>query len=183
MDSEVLALQTKYEEIKASENAVNIFEKKKEEIANAPVKVDEKGTLVQEMFKDGIKYQVANNQELQEQVLETAKTYTTTKMQIIQTDVDTEYKEAVFNNRKDACESYGFNEKTTPVWATKVMSIGYSIMLAIWLLVGSFTFMPVIFIAKKMAVGLKKTWIAVIFALLIYLGVTFIPILLALLKK
>lgn len=183
MDNEILELQTKFEQVKSNENAMNVFEQKKEEIANAPVKVDEKGKLVEDMFKDGIKYQVAHNSELQEQVLETAKTYTNTKMQIIQTDVDTEYKEAVFNNRKDACESYGFNETTTPVWATKIMSIGYSIMLAIWLLVGSFTFMPVIFIAKKMAVGLKKTWIAVIFALLIYLGVTFVPILLALLNK
>ena len=65
-------------------------------------------------------------------------------------------KKANFNNKKDACESYGFNEKTTPIWATKFMSTGYSIMLAIWLFIGSFTFMPVIFIAKKMSVGLKK---------------------------
>ena len=103
-------------------------------------------------------------------------------MQVIQTNVDTEQKEANFNNKKDACESYGFNEKTTPIWATKFMSIGYSIMLSIWLFIGTFTFMPVIFIAKKMSVGLKKTWIAVVFAIILYLGITFVPILLALLR-
>lgn len=160
--------------------AVNIFERKKQEIATAEQPKDEKSELIEGMFKDGIKYQVANNEDLQNKVLETAKTYTETKMQVIQTNVDTEHKEAVFNNKKDACESYGFNEKTTPIWATKFMSIGYSIMLAIWLFIGSFTFMPIIFVAKKISVGLKKTWIAVLFALLIYLGVVLLPLLIAL---
>ena len=161
--------------------AVNIFEKRKQEIATQEIpKTDEKNELIEGMFKDGIKYQVANNKELQDKVLDTAKTYTETKMQVIQTNVDTEHKEAVFNNKKDACESYGFNEKTTPIWATTFMAIGYSIMLAIWLFIGSFTFMPVIFVAKKIAVGLKKTWIAVLFAILIYLGVVLLPLLIAL---
>ena len=62
------------------------------------------------------------------------------------------------------------------------MSTGYSIMLAIWLFIGSFTFMPVIFIAKKMSVGLKKTWVAVVAAILLYFGITFVPILLAFLR-
>ena len=59
---------------------------------------------------------------------------------------------------------------------------GYSIMLSIWLFIGTFTFMPVIFIAKKMTVGLKKTWLAVVFAILLYFGITFVPILLTLLR-
>lgn len=160
--------------------AVNIFEKRKQEIATQEPPKDIKNELIEGMFRDGIKHQVANNEDLQKKVLETAKTYTETKMQVIQTNVDTEHKEAVFNNKKDACESYGFNEKTTPIWATKFMSIGYSIMLAIWLFIGSFTFMPVIFVAKKISVGLKKTWIAVIFAILIYLGVVLSPLLIAL---
>ena len=101
-------------------------------------------------------------------------------MKVIETNVDTENKEAHFNNKKDACESYGFNEKTTPIWATNVMSFGYSLMLGLWLFIGSFTFMPIIFIAKKISVGLKKTWLAVVFAIILYLGITFIPILLTL---
>lgn len=174
-------MQADLDRKKQEVQAVNIFEKRKQEIAPKDLpKTDEKSELIEDMFKDGIKYQVSNNKELQDRVLETAKTYTETKMQVIQTDVDTEHKGAVFNNNKAACESYGFNEKTTPIWAIKLMSIGYSIMLAIWLVVGSFTFMPVIFVTKKIAVGLKKTWIAVLFALLIYLGVIILPLLIAL---
>ena len=174
---EAFAREKEQQEIQA----VSIFEKKKQEIApQEQPKTDEKNELIEGMFKDGIRYQVANNEELQNKVLETAKTYTETKMQVIQTDVDTEHKEAVFNNKKDACESYGFSEKTTPIWAIKLMSVGYSIMLGIWLFIGSFTFMPVIFVARKISVGLKKTWVAVLFAVSIYLGVVLLPLLIAL---
>lgn len=173
MDNEIMELQRQVAEKQS------LFEKKQE--VEKPVE-SKKNELVEAMFEQAIEYEVQNNEELKENVLETAKTFVGTKMQTIATNVDTEHKEAVFNNRKDACESYGFNEKTTPIWATKVMSVGYSIMLAIWLLLGSVTFMPVIFIAKKISVGLKKTWLAVLFALLLYLGVTFVPILLALLN-
>ena len=159
----------------------NIFAKKEEE--KVEEKVDAKNALVEQMFEQAVVHQVTNDDTLKENVLDTAKKFTETKMQTIKTNVDTEFLEANFNNKKDACESYGFNEKTTPIWATKFMSFGYNIMLAIWLFIGTFTFMPVIFITKKMAVGLRRTWIAILFALIIYLGVTFVPILVALLKK
>lgn len=183
MDEDLEELQAQIDK-KNELKKVNVFEARKNEVAEVkPVKeTDEKNELIQDMFKDGIRFQVANNKELQNNVLETAENYTKTKMQEIKTNVDTELKEAVFNNKKDACESYGFNEKTTPIWATKVMNIGYSIMLALWLFIGSFTFMPVIFIAKKISVGLKSTWIAVVFAVILYFGITFgIPLLITLL--
>lgn len=169
-------------ELVAKEEKVptNIFDKPKEEIETTHI--DKKNELVEQMFEQAVVHQVANDEELKGKVLDTAKQFTETKMQTIETNVNTEFLEANFNNKKDACESYGFNEKTTPVWATKVMSWGYNVMLAIWLFVCTFTLMPVIFITKKISVGLKKTWIAILFALIIYLSVTFVPILVTLIK-
>lgn len=143
----------------------------KTEISGAKKEKTDKDQLIDAAFEQAVIHNIQNNEELQNKVLDTAKTYTETKMQTIATDVDTEHKEAVFNNRKDACESYGFNEKTTPIWATKFMSWGYNVMLAIWLFIGTFSFMPVIFIAKKVQVGLKKTWLAIVVAILLYVGV------------
>ena len=184
MNEDLDILQAEIEKKKQENQTglINIFDKKKDvEIVEA-TKPDEKAELINQMFQAGIKHEVETNVELQNKVLGTAKKYTETKMQVIETNVDTEHKASVFNNKKDACESYGFNEKTTPIWATKVMNVGYSIMLALWLFIGSFTFMPIIFIAKKISVGLKNTWLAVVFALVLYFGITFgIPILLALL--
>lgn len=180
-DLEMIQSEIERKKQKNQVELANIFDKKKVAVVEQKPK-KESDMLVSDMFNEAVKFEVANNEELQGEVLATAKQFTKTKMQIIKTDVDTEHKEAVFNNRKDACESYGFNEKTTPPWATKVMNIGYSIMLALWLFIGSFTFMPVIFIAKKISVGLKSTWIAVVFAVILYFGITFgIPLLITLL--
>ena len=158
-----------------------IFSKMNKPAVVEEKKPDKKAQLVEGMFQEAVVHEVANNDSLKEKVLDTAKTYTETKMQVIKTEVDTEYKKAVFDNNADACESYGFNEKTTPSWAVKFMKVGYSIMLAIYLFLASFTVMPIIFLAKKIAVGLKKTWIAVLFAIIIYLGIVFVPIIVGLL--
>lgn len=160
----------------------NIFAETKDIKSVMPVEKSTKDLLVDNMFEQAVIHEVANNQELKDKVLDTAKVYTETKMQTIATDVDTEHKEAVFNNKKDACESYGFNEKRTPIWAIKFMNVGYSIMLALWLFVGTFTYMPIIFIAKKISVGIKNTWIAGLVAVIIYLGVTLAPLLATIIK-
>ena len=144
---------------------------------------DKKGRLVEDMFEKAVVHEVATNPELKSEVLDAAKTYTSTKMKVIKTKVDTELKEASFDNCKAACESYGFNESTTPIWAQGFMTKGYNAMLFIWLIIGTVTFMPVIFIAKKIAVGIKNVWLAGIIAVLLYLGATFVPILIGILNR
>lgn len=147
---------------------------------NANEKIEDKNSaLVESMFNQAVMHEVSNNETLKDTVLDTANTYVDTKMKTLKKKVDTEHKEAVYDNNKDACESYGFNEKTTPTWAVNFMRWGYNVMLAIWIFIGSFSFMPVIFVAKKIAVGVKKVWLAVILALIIYLAVTLVPIILA----
>lgn len=173
-------LEKQVEEKKKQE--LEIFKSKEQPITE--IKEEDKNQqLVESMFNQAIGFEVANNETLKEKVLDTAKTYVETEMQTITTKVETKNKEAVFDNNKDACESYGFNEKTTPKWAVNFMRWGYNVILAIWLFIGSFTFMPVIFVAKKISVGIKKTWIAGILALLIYLGVTVLPIILTIINR
>ena len=142
--------------------------------SNKPVEQKETDTIVQEMFHEAVKATVANDESLKGKVVDTAKKFTETKMQTIATNVDTEYKEAVFNNSRDACECFGSNEKTSPIYAVKMMTFFYNILLAIWIFCGAFTFMPVIFIFKRIQVGLKKTWLALVFAIIIYMLVVFV---------
>lgn len=151
--------------------------------SNANKIEDKNSALVESMFNQAVMHEVSNNETLKDTVLDTANTYVDTKMKTLKKKVDTEHKEAVYDNNKDACESYGFNEKTTPTWAVNFMRWGYNVMLAIWIFIGSFSFMPVIFVAKKIAVGVKKVWLAVILALIIYLAVTLVPIILAVVKS
>lgn len=176
---EIEELKKKVEEKQSQE--IDIFKPKEQPVAEVK-EPDKNQQLVEGMFNQAILHEVTNNEELKENVLDAAKVYVDTEMQTIKTKVDTKNKEAVFDNNKDACESYGFNEKTTPKWAVGFMRWGYNVILAIWLFIGSFTFMPVIFVAKKISVGIKKTWLAGLIALLIYLGVTLTPIILAIIR-
>lgn len=171
---EIEELKKKVEEKQSQE--IDFFKPKEQ----APVEVkpqDKNQQLVENVFNQAVVHEVSNSEELKQKVLETAHTYVDTKMQTLATQVDSEHKEAVFDNNKDACESYGFNEKRTPLWAVKFMKVGYSIMLAIYIFLASFTVMPVIFLMKKIQVAVKRTWIAIILALIIYACVTFVPIL------
>lgn len=174
-------LEKQVEEKKQQE--VSIFERKKEMPIVQVEEKDENRQLVEGMFNDAIKVEVANNEELKEKVLDTAKTYVETEMKSIENKVEGKHKEAVYDNHKDACESYGFNEKRTPLWAVKFMSWGYNVMLGLWLLIGSFTFMPIIFVAKKISVGIKRTWIAGLLAFFIYLAITLTPIIMAIVNS
>lgn len=163
------------------EQEIALFKSEQEIVA--PKVVDRNQELVENMFEQAVVHQVANDKDLNQKVLSTAKTYTETKMETIKTKVETEKKEAVFDSNKDACESYGFNEKTTPTWAISCMRWGYNAMLAIYVFVASFTVMPVIFLMKKIQVAVKKTWIAIVLALLIYGLVVFTPKLIMLVAK
>lgn len=181
MDDEITELEKKVKE----KQEIDFFKPKQKEmpVADVAKPIDKNTELMETVFHQAVEHQIKNDEDLQSRVLETAKDYTNTKMDVIKTNVDTEFKEANFNNRKDACESYGFNEKTTPVWATKFMTWGYSVMLAVYLFVATFTVMPVIFLAKKIQVAVKKSWAAIILALVIYLLVTFVPIFTAIIQN
>ena len=180
MDKDIMDLQEQINERK-KEQEIALFKSEQEIVA--PKVVDRNQELVENMFEQAVVHQVANDKDLNQKVLSTAKTYTETKMETIKTKVETEKKEAVFDSNKDACESYGFNEKTTPTWAISCMRWGYNAMLAIYVFVASFTVMPVIFLMKKIQVAVKKTWIAIVLALLIYGLVVFTPKLIMLVAK
>ncbi len=168
-DEELNKIRDKIEE-KKQEKSLSVFDKRKQnEVAPPPQKEDKNNELVEQLFQEGIKHQIQNNVALQDKVLETAEHYVQNKADTLKNNVEAEKKESEYNNNKDACEAYGFNEKRTPRWAISFMKWGYNIILAIYLFVASFTVMPVIFLFKKISVAIKHTWLAILFAFIIYL--------------
>ena len=138
--------------------------------------------LIETAFNEAIIHKVKTDESVQQELLESADTVIHNKVNAIKDKADLEEKEAHFNNKKGACECFGYNEATTEKWAVNVMNFWHNIMTAIWLFIGFFTFAPVTFIAKKIVVIMKKSWIAVLFALIIYFSVVAIPLLVGLLK-
>lgn len=160
----------------------NVFDKKTQEIVKKQEGIDNNKQLVNQVFNQAVVEQVKNNEELQKKVLDTAEKYTKTQMNIIASNVEREDKKANVDNNKDACECYGFDEPTTAKKLVSLMKIGYYAMSVLYIIVATFTVMPIIFLAKKVVVAVKKLWIAIILAILIYGGTVLTPIIMALIK-
>lgn len=145
---------------------------------------DTAGDLVDSAFNQAVIHTVQTDESVQTDLLGSAEKVIKNKTSAIRERAEKEEKEAYFNTRKGACDCFGYNEATTPKWAVKVMNAWHSVMTAIWLCIGFFTFAPITFVAKKITVIFKKTWIAILLSIIIYLVVIAgIPLLSAYLKK
>ena len=167
-------------EIKTLEEIKFNLDKKKEEEAPKP---DKAGAMVEAAFEQAVVVQVQNDEEVQKQLLEGAKNTVQNKVDAIKERAELEAKEAHFNNRRDACECFGYNEKTTEKWAVNYMNFWHNIFTAIWITIGMVTFAPITFIGRKIKVIFKATWLAMLIAVLVWLAVTFVPVLIAILKS
>ena len=172
-------MEEEKKEIQPMEEIRFNLEKKKEE----EVKPDKAGALVEDAFQQAVVAQVANDENVQEQLLDGAKQTIQNKVDAIKERAEAEAKEAYFDNRKDACACFGYNEKTTEKWAVNYMNWWHNFFTAIWITIGMVTFAPITFIGRKLKVIFKQTWLAMVLAALIYLGVIFVPILINYLRS
>lgn len=120
---------------------------------------------------------IRNDEKVQDRMLAAADKLIDNRLEQAHNDSEREKKEAVFKNNKDACDLYGIDEKTVPTWVVKGATATHAFWYVIWLIVGFFTTAPIVFLSKKIAVVFKRTWIAVLLAIVIYMAIVFIPIL------
>ena len=170
MNEDLIAIEKEISERKA------LSEKRVESPTVADGK-DKATQLVEGAFSEAIINRVQTNQDVQEELLDSADTVIHNKLNAIKARADKEDKETHFNNKKGACECFGYNEATTEKWAVNLMNFWHNIMTAIWLFIGFFTFAPITFIAKKIKVIFKQAWVAVLLAIIIYVAVIGTPIL------
>lgn len=137
---------------------------------------DKAGELVDEAFNQAIVAQVQNNKDLQKELLGSADTVIHNKVNAIKARADQDDKETHFNNKKGACDCYGFNETTTPKWAVNFMNYCHNVFIILWIIIGTFTFAPIVFVGKKIGVIVSRTWIAMVLAFVIYVLIVATPI-------
>lgn len=111
---------------------------------------------------------IKNNEEVQSELLHSAEAVARNKAIEMTADSEIKAKEALFKNNKSACECFGYSESSTEKWALTAMSVWHNIITAIWIVLGMLTFAPITFIARKLSVIIKTTWVAVLVATLIY---------------
>lgn len=167
----------------AERKALQAVEEKQIQFKPEPQKQEkDKATqLVESAFNQAIINRVSENEDVQNELLESADKVIDNKLNAIKSRAEQEDKETHFNNKKGACDCFGYDEPTTEKWAVNTMNIWHNVMTAIWLFIGFFTFAPITFIAKKIGVIFKKAWVAVVLAIVIYLAVILIPLLTGLL--
>ena len=151
---------------------------------HAPQSKDKTTELVEEAFNQAVIHRVTTDESVQEELLDSAEKVIRNKTNAIRERADQEDKAAYFNNKKGACECFGYDEETTEKWAVTMMNFWHNIATAIWIVIGFFTFAPITFVAKKIVVIFKKSWIAIIVSILLYLLIVVgIPLLTAFLSK
>lgn len=137
--------------------------------SKTPVVTDKKEELVNSMFQSAVVAEVKQNQDLKDQVLQTAHHFVSTKMDTTKTQTETENSIAKVKKDEDAVSCYGMpSDKPISKWALAWMRFGYNIMLGLYILVASFTVMPIIFLVKKINVGIKQTKWAILLGILLY---------------
>lgn len=130
---------------------------------------DQTTDLVTTAFNQAVVHMVATDENVQKTLLDSADKVIKNKTDAIRERAELEDKTAHFNNKKGACECFGYSEESTEKWAVNVMSFWYNIATAIWIFAGFFTFAPITFVAKKITVIFKKAWIAITVSILLYL--------------
>lgn len=153
-----------------------------EDTGKATPAVTKAGEMVNAAFGQAVVHQVQVSEELQDELLKGAEKVIKNKVSAIRDQAEAEDKAAHFNNKKGACECFGYNEQTTEKWAVNYMNAWHNVFTAIWITIGMLTFAPITFIGKKLKVIFKLTWIAMLVAFVIYAAVVFVPILFAYLK-
>lgn len=155
--------------------------KKKEE--NLPVQSEaesvsaEAGKMVGELFKSAVVHTIQTDDQVKEEVLDTAKQAIKDKTEALKNQTDKEAKAAFFENNQDACTYFGYEEKTTQKSLVKLMAIWSYILNTIYICtIGFFIVSPIVFLCKKIKVIVKNTWVAFLVALLIYALIIMTPI-------
>lgn len=142
----------------------------------APIQKIETGDLIEQGIGYTVVQKIRNDQDVQDRIGETANRLIDNKLVEKANETERKKKEQVFQNNKDACDLYGIDEKTVPVWVVNCAKLVQNFWYFIWLIIGFFTTAPVVFLSKKIAVVFKKTWVAVLLAILIYMAIITSPL-------
>lgn len=148
----------------------------------AIIKQEDKLSLVDRGVDAAIIHKITNDDDVKSRLLDTANDIINNKLDEKQNDSERDKKRAALENNKDACDLYGIDEKTVPIWVVKAAKIVQDFWYIIWIIIGFATTAPVVFLSKKLAVVFKRTWVAVLLAIVIYLAIVLVPLVINMIK-
>lgn len=126
------------------------------------------GEMVTEIFKQGVVHTVANDQEVQKKILDTAKGVVGDKVDALKQQSLKEVQASTFDANRDACENYGI-ERDVPIWKINMMKVGSAFWFIIYFIFATLTVAPITIFLKGLSGAIKKVWLAAVVAVLFYL--------------
>lgn len=153
-----------------------------DEEKKAIIKQEDKLSLVDRGVDAAIIHKITNDDDVKTRLLDTANDIINNKLDEKQNDSERDKKRAALENNKDACDLYGIDEKTVPIWVVKAAKIVQDFWYIVWIIIGFATTAPVVFLSKKLAVVFKRTWVAVLLAIIIYLAIVLVPLIINMIK-
>jgi hypothetical protein len=160
--------------------ATPIFTPKKEEKPITTIEAAESraNEVVAEVFGQAVVHTVVHDEIIQEKLLNTAQTVVENKAEVLANRAEKESKASFIDKHSDACFYFGYDDTTTSKFHVKMMAFWIFILNTIYIFtIGFFIVSPISFILRKLKVIIKKTWLAIILALLIYFLILATPIL------
>lgn len=155
-----------------------LLEEETRKIASMPVKNDSFSVLdesvsysnkaVAQWLTCFIDSSVRDDTEVQDKLKAQSKSAINNVLDTIDKKIVNEQQTANFKANEAACNSYGI-EKTCPIWLQKVMKVGYNIWSFIYSIIAFFTIVPVNIFFQGISHFIKKNWLALIVAILLYL--------------
>lgn len=154
-----------------------------DEEKKAIIKEEDKLSLLDKGVDAAIIHKITNDDDVKNRLLDTANDIINNKLDEKQNDSERGKKRAALENNKDACDLYGIDEKTVPIWVVKAAKIVQDFWYIVWIIIGFVTTAPVVFLSKKLSVVFKRTWVAVLLAIIIYLAAVLAPLIINIIKK
>lgn len=159
--------------------ATPIFTPKKEEKPITTIEAAESraNEVVAEVFGQAVVHTVVNDESIQEKLLNTAQTVVENKAEVLANRAEKESKASFIDKHSDACFYFGYDDTTTSKFHVKMMAFWIFVLNTVYICtIGFIVVAPISFILRKLKVIIKKTWVAIILALLIYFLILAIPL-------
>lgn len=153
-----------------------------DEEKKAIIEEEDKLSLLDRGVDAAIVHKITNDDDVKSRLLDTANDIINNKLDEKQNDSERDKKRAALENNKDACDLYGIDEKTVPIWVVKAAKIVQDFWYIVWIIIGFATTAPVVFLSKKLSVVFKRTWVAVLLAITIYLAAVLVPLIINIIK-
>ena len=124
--------------------------------------------VIEKLQQEALLHAVKTDKATQEKLLDNAKKSAENEFYAMEQKTIAKKQEATYNANEEACRNYGI-DKAVALWQIKLMKIGSAIWFILYFIIATFTIAPIMVFFKGIKSFIKQTWLAVIFALLLYL--------------